>query len=141
MYNLTTFIAIVQQAIKKPLVTEILLDRSYTWGWRYEPYYDQFLVFGQVIKGFHRRYDNGDWRWFLKKPILSNNSMIQAFAECGHVYGNGRFLLMIFACLIYGYARALASVVTNKESQVLVVPGFHDFHYFNCILHWTFGCW
>jgi len=38
-----------QQAKKKPLVTEILPDPGYAWGWRCELDYDRFFSFGQII--------------------------------------------------------------------------------------------
>ncbi len=76
MYNLASFIAIVQQAIKKPLVTELLPRSSYARGWRCEPNYDQFLYIGQVnlnnyaIANINQ---DGDRRWFLKKGIIIHN--------------------------------------------------------------------
>ncbi|MFQ5436008.1 MAG: hypothetical protein ACE5FD_14130, partial [Anaerolineae bacterium] len=133
-----TFAAIVQQARKKPLVTELLPRSSYTRGWRCEAYYDQFLVFGQVIlKRFHRQHKQpgGKWRWFLSKPIVSYNYITSYFPVrwLGHCHHFSRRLL--YVRLQNGYSRMPASGLTNKESQVLVVPGFHYFHCLNCILH------
>ena len=131
MYNLASFIAIVQQAIKKPLVTEILPDHSYARGWRCEANYDQFLSFGQVtFKRFHRQHDSGDWRWFFQKPILNHN-LITRTVDCCLTRGGFCSLSAVFTRLFKGYSRVFMSVVTHKESQVLVVPGFHCF----CI--WT----
>ncbi len=136
MYNVTSFIAIVQQTRKKPLVTELLPRSSYTWGWRCKANYDQLLSFGQVIrKWFHRRYDSGDWRWFQKKPILNHNSIVQIAVECCLAYGNDRFLFVVLARLINGYSRTFLSVITNKESPVLVVPGFR--HILNLTAYFT----
>jgi len=133
MYNLASFTVIVQQAIKKPLVTEILPDHSYARGWRCEANYDQFLSFGQVtFKRFHRQHDSGDWRWFLKKPILNHNSIARV-VDCCLTRGGFYSLSAVFTRLIKGYSRVFMPVVTHKESQVLV-PGFHCFLYFNCIL-------
>lgn len=128
LYNRATFAAIVQQARKKPLVTSLLPERRYTWGWRCESYYDQFIVFGQVIlTRFHRlqKQLSGEWRWFLGKPIVSYNRITSYFPICwlGHCHHFSRRLL--YACLQIGYSRMPASGLTNEESQVLVVPGFH----------------
>lgn len=128
MYNRATFAALVQQARKKPLVTVILPDPSYTRGWRCEAYYDQFLVFGQVIlKRLHRqqKQQGGKWRWFLSKPIVSYNLIANYFPVrwLGRCPCYSRQLL--HACLHIGYSRMPASGLTNEESQVLVVPGFH----------------
>jgi hypothetical protein len=134
MYNLASFIAIVQQAIKKPPVTEILLDHSYARGWRCEANYDQFLSFGQVtFKRFHRQYVRGDWRWFFQTPILNHNSIIQA-VSCCLTCGSLCLLPVMFTRLVKGYSRVSMPVVTHKESQTLVVSGFHEFYCLNCIL-------
>lgn len=136
MYNRATFAAILQQARKKPLVTSLLPERSYTRGWRCESYYDQFLVFGQVIlKRFHRqqKQQGGKWRWFLSKPIVSYNLITNYFPVrwLGHCHCYS--LWPHYAGLRRGYSRMPASGLTNEESQVLAVPGFHYFHSFNCI--------
>lgn len=136
MYNRATFAALVQQARKKPLVTVILPDPSYTRGWRCEAYYDQFLAFGQVILiRFHRLQKklSGEWRWFLSKPIVSYNHITSYFPVrwLGHCHHFSRRLL--YVRLQNGYSRMPASGLTNKESQVLVVPGFRNFQLFNCI--------
>jgi len=65
MYNQTSFIALVRQAIKKPLVTELLPRSSYPRGWRCEYNYDQFYWVGQVTHLFipsprKTRTENGD---------------------------------------------------------------------------------
>jgi hypothetical protein len=87
MYNLISFIAIVQQAIKKPLVTELLPRSSYARGWRCEPNYDQFLYFGQVnlnnyaIANINQ---DGDRRWFLKKSTIHNRIPLTLLPrQCG----------------------------------------------------------
>lgn len=131
MYNratFTAFAAIVQQARKKPLVTVNLPVPSYTRGWRCEAYYDQFLAFGQVIlKRFHRqqKQPGGERRWFLSKPIVSYNLIANyfPFRWLGHCHCNS--LWPLYARLPKGYSRMPASGLTNEESQVLVVPGFH----------------
>lgn len=69
MYNQLSFIAILQQAKKKPLVTQILLDPSYRRGWRCEYYYGPFLDFGQGTHlQFHRQIAYGEWRWSVQTP-------------------------------------------------------------------------
>ncbi len=49
LYNLLDFRAFVLQAKKKPLVTLLLAECRYTWGWRCELNYDQILLFGQIF--------------------------------------------------------------------------------------------
>ena len=76
MYNQTSFIAIVQQAIKKPLVTELLPRSSYPRGWRCEYNYDQFYWVGQVTHRFipsprTTRTENGDGFPTSKPPITA----------------------------------------------------------------------
>lgn len=118
LYNRATIAAIVQQAIKKPLVTSLLPERSYTWGRRCELNYDQLFSFGQVIpKWFRRQNNNGDRRWFrrfLKKPIASRNLIMRVFARCSCACGTDTSF-MIFAGLTKGYSRVLAPVITNKR--------------------------
>ena len=88
MYNLTSFIVIVQQTIKKPLVTELLPRSSYTRGWRCKRNYVQFLYIGQVnlnnyaIASINQ---DGDRRWFLKKTIIIHNRtpLISLLRQCG----------------------------------------------------------
>lgn len=66
MYNRTNFIAILQQAIKKPLVTVLLPRTSYARGWRCESNYDQFFTVGQVTHPFYsiaRQDHDGERRW------------------------------------------------------------------------------
>lgn len=136
LYNQATFAAIVQQARKKPLVTELLPRSSYTWGWRCEAYYDQFLLFGQVILiSFHRlqKQSRGEWRWFLSKPIVSYNLITNYSPICWLGHCHCYSLWPLYAGLRRGYSRIPASGLTNEESQVLVVPGFRNFHLFNCI--------
>ncbi len=134
MYNLTSFITIVQQAIKKPLVTEILPDHSYARGWRCEANYDQLFSFGQVaIKWFHRQHDRGDWRWFLLKPILNHKLIARTVLECCLACGSFCFLLYGFCLLYQRLFTGIDARFNKKESQVLVVPGFHYFHCLNCI--------
>ena len=131
MYNratFTAFAAIVQQARKKPLVTVNLPVPSYTRGWRCEAYYDQFLVFGQVLlKRFHRqqKQTGGERRWFLGKPIVSYNRITNFFLVRWLGYCHFAYRRLLCACLRVGYSRMPASGLTNEESQVLVVPGFH----------------
>lgn len=43
------FRAFVLQAKKKPLVTLLLAECRYAWGWRCELNYDQVLFFGQIF--------------------------------------------------------------------------------------------
>ena len=80
MYNVASFIAIVQQAIKKPLVTELLPRSSYIRGWRCEYNYVQLLYIGQVILinySIAHIKKHGDRRWFLSKPIKIYNYIQQ----------------------------------------------------------------
>lgn len=76
MYNQTSFIALVQQAIKKPLVTVLLPRTSYTRGWRCEYNYVQFPYIGQVILinySIAHINQHGDRRWLLSRPIKTYN--------------------------------------------------------------------
>lgn len=76
MYNQTSFIALVQQAIKKPLVTVLLPRTSYTRGWRCEYNYVQFPYIGQVILinySIAHINQHGDRRWLLSRPIKTHN--------------------------------------------------------------------
>ncbi len=64
MYNetrLKTIAVVVQQAKKKPLVTELLAERCYRRGWRCELNYDQYCQLGQVFSYHrHKLTENGD---------------------------------------------------------------------------------
>lgn len=88
MYNVTSFIAIIQQAIKKPLVTVLLPRTSYARGWRCERNYVQFLYIGQVpfincsIASINQ---DGDRRWLHSKPIIIHNQISpdSALQKCG----------------------------------------------------------
>jgi hypothetical protein len=138
LYNRATFDAILHQARKKPLVTANLPVLSYARGWRCEAYYDQFPVIGQVIlRKLHCQPGsfNGERRCFLSKPIATYNPIARLLATlccwCGCAYW--RPFIAIACCLIFGYVRVLGPVITNKKSQVLVVPGSCYFMVFNCI--------
>jgi hypothetical protein len=50
MYNADKIVVIGQQAKKKPLVTYLLVKRSYMWGWWCKADYDRFSLTGQVLK-------------------------------------------------------------------------------------------
>jgi len=131
MYNLTSFIAIVQQAIKKPLVTVLLPRTSYTWGWRCEYNYVQFPYIGQVI---HINYSianinqHGDRRWLLSRPIKTHNRI-------PHIY---RCILVVSLWLSDlgkqdGCSRALPPVVTEmKKARYWQYLAFVNF-LSNCI--------
>jgi len=124
MYNLTTFIAIVQQAIKKPLVTELLPRSSYTWGWRCERNYVQFLDIGQVTFitcSIAIIIQDGDRRWFLSKPIPPCKLILQDSA----LQKWGISLPVLFRQKRWLPAGMAARCDKNEESQVLAVPGFH----------------
>jgi hypothetical protein len=82
MYNQASFIALVQQAIKKPLVTVLLPKTSYTWGWRCEYNYVQFPYIGQVIRinySIAHINQHGDRRWLLNRPIKTYNRIPHYF--------------------------------------------------------------
>ena len=55
MYNASNVILVVtvQQAKKKPLVTKLLAECSYSWGWWCEADYDRFSPTGQISLSFH----------------------------------------------------------------------------------------
>ena len=61
MYNLLNISVILQQAKKKPLVTEILPESSYPRGWRYSLDYGRYFAAGQVSPRCHRHQCNGEW--------------------------------------------------------------------------------
>ena len=113
MYNLTSFIAIIQQAIKKPLVTVLLPRTSYTRGWRCERNYVQFLYIGQVtfiscsIASINQ---DGDRRWLHSKPITIHNRipLISLLRQCG-------ISLFVPIRLKNGCSRAWSPVVTGTK--------------------------
>ena len=82
MYNLLSNSVIVQQAKKKPLVTELLLRSSYTRGWRCNVNYGQFSLIGQVnTKSIAKRshlVENGDD--FAESP--TNASIVYSTLFC-----------------------------------------------------------
>jgi len=127
MYNLTSFIAIIQQAIKKPLVTELLPRSSYARGRRCERNYVQFLYIGQVTFNncsIVTKTQDGDRRWFLSKLILIHNLIVRLIVQGCKLSNFALFSFVGFASLTKDYFQALTSGVINKESQVLVVPDF-----------------
>jgi hypothetical protein len=136
LYNRRTFDATMHQTRKKPLVTPNLPVLSYPRGWRCEAYYDQILAFGQVIhRKLHRqlKQKRGERRWFLSKPIVIYNPIRQVLTSYCRLYGRSYWRLLIARWLSFGYVRVLEPVITNKESQVLEVPGFRYLTVFNCI--------
>ena len=129
MYNQTSFIALVQQAIKKPLVTVLLPRTSYTWGWRCEYNYVQFLYIGQVILNNYSiasKKQDGDRRWLLSRPTTIYNciSQIQGHSSCVVVSWTVQIRQAVW--LLTGF---VARCNRNEESQVLAVPGFRKFRY------------
>jgi hypothetical protein len=133
MYNLTSFIAIVQQAIKKPLVTELLPRSSYAWGWRCERYYVQFLDIGQVTytkRSIALNPQDGDWRWLPSKPQLKLNCIRWFFGV------SGRLFALSSSDNPVGYSRAWQPVVTEmKNARYLEYLAFDNFfdRPFSCI--------
>jgi hypothetical protein len=87
MYNLLNISVILQQAKKKPLVTEILPESSYTRGWRCRVDYGRSLISGQVYSKYHRHKCNGEWRWFLSAPRKTRNCIQPYVLE---LQGRGR---------------------------------------------------
>lgn len=114
MYNLTSFIALVQRAIKKPLVTVLLPRTSYTWGWRCEYNYVQFSYIGQVILSNYSiasKKQDGDRRWLLSRPTTIHNCIPQ-------FHGHSRSVLSPWLFKLgkqNGCSRALWPVVTEMK--------------------------
>jgi hypothetical protein len=124
-YNHETFDVIVHQVDRKPLapVAANLPVLSYLRGWRPVSAPDRGPISGRVIHKAYRRQPkqvSGERQWFLNKPV-ANCKPIKSVLNKSH-----RFRLPAAAgWLSGGYVRAMAPVITNKESQVLVVPGSH----------------
>jgi hypothetical protein len=124
-YNQETFDVIVHQVDRKSLapVAANLPVLSYLRGWRPVSAPDRGPISGRVSHKAYRRQPkqlSGERQWFLNKPVahckpiksvLSKRRRSRRPAAAGRLSG--------------GYVRALAPVITNKESQVLVVPGSH----------------
>jgi hypothetical protein len=60
MYNANKIVVTGQQAKKKPLVTSLLVERSYMWGWWCKADYDRFPLTGQVSPSFHHKFRIGE---------------------------------------------------------------------------------
>lgn len=123
MYNQISFIALVQQAIKKPLVTELLPRSSYTRGWRCDYNYVQFSYIGQVTfsnysianKKTGRRLAMASQQAPHNPQLHSTTSGAQQCTISSAVQ------VRQTSWLLTGF---VARCNRNEESQVLAVPGF-----------------
>lgn len=79
MYNWVRFVAILQEAKKKPLVTKTLPDPSYPRGWRYSLDYDRCFAIGQTSPEYHRQQLVGERRWLRLTLITNHNSIAAPF--------------------------------------------------------------
>jgi hypothetical protein len=137
LYNQKTFDVIVHQ--RKPLapVALNLPVLGYLWGWRRVDFHDRSPTSGQVICREQRRQPkkmSGERQWFLNKPVAIYKPIKSVLTMYRRLCGRCYWRQAIACRLSYGYVRVLAPVITNKESQVLVVPGSHNyFMMFNCI--------
>jgi hypothetical protein len=96
-----------QQARKKPLVTVILVDPSYVWGWRYEYDYDQLFSIGQVISALYSIAIQqlmtllGDRRWLYRVPQRDQpthfaNNLPFCLSLYGRLQWGGGCLLLVW---------------------------------------------
>ncbi|MBK9055826.1 MAG: hypothetical protein IPL78_34460 [Chloroflexi bacterium] len=126
-YNPAIIVANLQQAKKKPQITELLTEHSYSRGWRYGDNYDQFLSIGQVAQITPHRQHQIRWRLAMTpytprhKPHLNTD-----------LPGNGLLLRQACSPASNKFVPQSKSLFTggishcdnNGKSQVFVVPGF-----------------
>lgn len=126
-----------KQTKKKPLVTEILPDPGYAWGWRCKLDYDRFFTIGQISLSYHRHQSlSGEWRWLNHKPSTEPeyNPIIGYFLV--HRPGSRRSWLS-HLCSTRGYSRHLAGLTENKRKPGIGSTWLSIIPLFNCILLWT----
>lgn len=126
-YNPAIIVANLQQAKKKPQITELLTEHSYGRGWRYGDNYDQFLSIGQVAQITPHRQHQIRWRLAMTpytphhnphlNTDLSGNALLlrQACSPAPN-----KFVPQAKGLFVGGVSRCN----NNGKSQVFVVPGF-----------------
>lgn len=126
-YNPAIIVANLQQAKKKPQITALLTENSYSRGWRYGDNYDQFLSIGQVAQITpHRQHQI---RWRLAMTPYTPRHKPHPHTD---LPGNGLLLRQACSPASIRFAQQLKGLFVgkfspcdrNEKSQVWQVPGF-----------------
>lgn len=113
LYNSLDFRAFVLQAKKKPLVTLLLAECRYAWGWRCELNYDQVLFFGQV---FPNSIANGSGYTAMVQPKAQPHLQLQPKNWIA-LRDAPEFALLSGLLSFRGAARALRLILEKQKAR------------------------
>ena len=110
-YNPAIIVANLQQAKKKPQITELLTEHSYGRGWRYGDNYDQFLSVGQVAQITPHRQHQIRWRLAMTPYTPHHNPHLNPDLP-------GNALLLCQACFLSStkFAQQLKGLFASRVS-------------------------